>query len=125
MHIDKQKRKYAILLLGLLVIIGVGFYQWVVSQKPTMHDFVTFMEERYGIDCSNMECTSFEVEIERDGQKQRVLMYNHSGSHSTKSTSVKIEKHYFSEPGAMYFLHIKVKGSLGKYKVLEERDNIF
>lgn len=43
---------------------------------------------------------------------------------STKPTSISIDNYYFSEPGSKYQLRIKVKGTMGKLKILDETINI-
>lgn len=82
------------------------------------------MEERYTIECHNSECSSFNIEVTENGINESVLMLAHSGVFSTKPTSITIDNYYFSEPGSKYQLRIKVKGTMGKLKILEETTNI-
>jgi len=106
----------------LLVVISI--YDWMQKTRPTIEDYVAFMEDRYTIKCHNLECTSFNIEVTENGINESVLMLAHSGGSSTKPTSITFDNYYFSEPGSKYQLRIKVKGTMGKFKILNETTNV-
>jgi hypothetical protein len=125
MVIKNKKLGYGLLIVALMMLIGFSIFNWIANTKPTMDNFVTLMEERYNIECMDIECTSFNFELTENGQKKSILMLTHSGTTSNKTTSFSIEKNYFSEPGSKYFLRLKVKGALGKFTIVEESENLF
>ncbi|RDU38651.1 hypothetical protein DRW41_03560 [Neobacillus piezotolerans] len=129
MNVFKRKKSRTFYIVGgivtLLLVISFMGYSWVTNSKPTINDFVAFMEERYGIECKDSECTEFAIEVTENGHTKSISMRSHSGRTSRRSTSVEIEKNYFSVPGSNYFLKIELKGALGKYTVIKEEDNVF
>ncbi|QSS98793.1 hypothetical protein IMZ31_11820 [Pontibacillus sp. ALD_SL1] len=123
--IDLKIKHILLIAASFTVYIVVMVSILLIIMKPDITDYALWLKNHYNVQCLDVTCDSFEVEVENEnGRDKQITMVTAKESYTSGVFTMQKDVAYRNLEDPSYHLDLKVRGFFDEFSIIEEKVNL-